>query len=253
MATYVIGDVQGCFESLRSLLTKIQFDSAVDRLLFTGDLVNRGPNNLQVLQFIKGLGKSADAVLGNHDLHLISRHFGFGKTKKSDTLNDVLQSKQANELINWLMQRPFVLNVENFLLVHAGFGADWSLKKIESAALKMSERLNDKTMRAEIFANEKFPEEMSIMTTIRMCDRNGEKIKYSGSPELAPPGYIPWFVVRNPELNEGKTILFGHWAGMGARKFKQYVCLDSGCVWGGKLTAMRLSDQKFFSVPSVEI
>jgi bis(5'-nucleosyl)-tetraphosphatase (symmetrical) len=244
--------VQGCFDSLQSLLTKIQFDPAFDRILFTGDLVNRGPKNLETLQFVKGLGRAADAVLGNHDLHLIGRYFGLTKEKKSDTLNDILKSRQAPELLEWLMGRPFVLQVEDFLLVHAGFGFDWTLKKIESAALKMSEKLHNKSQRQEIFGNDKFPEEMRTMTTIRVVDKNGERVKYNGPPELAPPGNIPWFIARYPQLNEGKTVIFGHWAALGARKMGNYISLDSGCVWGGKLSALRLSDRKLYSVPAVE-
>lgn len=250
--TYVIGDVQGCLDSLQSLLTKIHFDPAADRLLFTGDLVNRGPKSLATLQFIRGLGKSAEAVLGNHDLHLIARYFGMGKVKKSDTIDDVLTSKAAADLIGWLQRRPFAIQEDRHLLVHAGLATDWSIKKIETIAAKLSERLNDRVQREELLAGEKFSDEIRILTTIRMCKKNGELQKYSGPPELAPGGYIPWFIARDPVLNENKTVLFGHWAALGARKMKGYISLDSGCVWGGKLTAVRLSDQKLLSVPAVE-
>lgn len=252
LATYVIGDVQGCFDTLRALLTEIRFDPSVDRILFTGDLVNRGPKNVETLQFIKGLGNAADTVLGNHELHLIGRHFGFSKEKKNDTLEDILQSPMRTELIEWIISRPFVLQVEDFLLVHAGVGHDWSLKKIHSIALTMSEMLQNPKERQVIFSGEKFPEEIRTMTTIRAVDKNGQRIKYSGPPELAPPGALAWFIARNPELNEGKTIVFGHWAALGARKMGPYISLDSGCVWGGKLTALRLNDRKLFSVSAIE-
>lgn len=252
VTTYVIGDVQGCLDSLQSLLTKLQFNQTTDRLLFTGDLVNRGPKSLATLQFIRALGKSAEAVLGNHDLHLIARFFGLSKSKKSDTLDDILTSKSASDLIGWLLRRPFVLQEDRYLLVHAGLATDWSLKKIETTALKLSERLNDRVQREELFAGDKFSDDIRTLTTIRMCSKNGEQLKYSGPPEQAPAGYIPWFIARDPALNLDKTILFGHWAALGARKMKSYISLDSGCVWGGKLTALRLSDQKLISVPAIE-
>lgn len=252
MTTYVIGDVQGCLGSLHSLLTKLHFDPASDRLLFTGDLVNRGPRSLETLQFIRGLGKSAEAVLGNHDLHLIARFYGKGKSKKSDTIDDILTSKSAADLIGWLVKRPFALQEGQYLLVHAGLATDWTLKKIESITLKLSEHLNDRVLREELLAGEKFPDDIRTLTTIRMCNKNGELLRYSGPPEQAPAGSIPWFVARDPALNDKKTVLFGHWAALGARKMGGYICLDSGCVWGGKLTALRLSDQKLISVPAVE-
>ena len=214
MATYAIGDVHGCFQALQRLLRKIVYDPRQDRLWFVGDLVNRGPKSLQVLRFVKNLGDRAVVVLGNHDLHLVSEHEGFDTARKGDTFDDVLGAPDRKELVDWLRTRPMMHVEGNWAMVHAR----WDCLHVI----------------------------VNTMTRLRFCTQEG-KMDLKAKGTTPPPDYVPWFALRRDK----ETIVCGHWSALGVRIAPKLAALDSGCVWGGKLTALRLEDRAVFEVPCV--
>lgn len=252
MSTYVIGDVQGCYDTLVALLKRVSFDRKKDRAWFVGDLVNRGPKSLEVLRFIKDLGRSATAVLGNHDLHLIGRHAGIRRAKDGDTLDAVLAAPDAEALIQWLAERPLLFREGPVTLVHAGLRPEWTLADAERAAVSLATRIRDPNARRALYERDEYPPELKALATIRTCHVDGTLCKHNGTPETAPKGCHPWFEVAGRKSHGESTILFGHWSALGYRKGDDYVALDSGCVWGRTLTAYRLEDGRTFSEPAVE-
>jgi bis(5'-nucleosyl)-tetraphosphatase (symmetrical) len=267
MATYAIGDVQGCFDELQALLAQIHFDPAHDRLWFTGDLVNRGLQSLQVLRFVKKL-PGAIIVLGNHDLHLLA--LASGNSFQNHTLQAVLGAPDCNELVIWLRQQPLLhydANL-NYAMVHAGLPPQWTLAEAqqytqEVTALLQSERWTE--MMENMYSNspaqwqnalEGWPRLRYIVnafTRMRFCDSHGRlELIYKGTIGGQPTGYWPWFKI--PE-RRSKTlpIVFGHWAALrGVADEPNVYALDTGCIWGHCLTAMRLEDKKRFSVPCIQ-
>ncbi len=266
MAIYAIGDVQGCFNELNILLDKVQFSRCIDRLWFTGDLVNRGPNSLETLRFIKSLGESATVVLGNHDLHLLACYYGKGKLHKSDTLNAILSAVDCDEILDWLRRRPLLHYEENYCLVHAGLPPQWNLSLARKCANKVENILRNTDKIVEFFSRmygdypmkweEKLDEWSMIrfivnaFTRMRYCTRDGAiDIHYKGSPGSQRTDLVPWF--DHPNRQSGSlNIVFGHWSTLGMVKKKGIYCLDTGCLWGGKLTALRLDGGtgKYFQV-----
>lgn len=251
MATYAIGDVQGCSATLKRLVKAIGFNPAKDKLRFVGDLVNRGPDNLGVLRFVKGLGKNAETVLGNHDLHLLARASGASLAKELDTLDDVLQAKDRSELVEWLASKPLVLSEEGRLFVHAGFPPTWT----PSDALRENRRLQlllrDPEERVRLIGREGSDAALKAMTSMRTIKNDGSLCKYSGPPKDAPDGCKPWF--EHPDRKtRGTTVVFGHWSALGFKQGRDYVALDTGCVWGESLTAIRLEDGKVHSERCVD-
>ncbi len=243
MATYVIGDVQGCFITLERLLVRIDFDPSHDRLWFVGDLVNRGPSSLDVLRFIRELDDRAVVVLGNHDLHLIARSRGTRERKPRDTFDDVLEAPDRDALIEWLLNRPLLHREGDHVMVHAGLLPQWSLEEAEALARKAEKKLRDdrldKSLRIAVDA----------FTRLRTCTESGEMcLDFAGPPEQAPAGCRPWFELA--EIPGATTIFFGHWASLGLHLGTNAIGLDTGCVWGGALTALRLEDRKLVQEPS---
>ena len=263
MRTYAIGDVQGCYEPLRRLLDKIGFDEAADRLWFVGDLVNRGPDSLSVLRFVKGLGPSAVAVMGNHDLHLMCRAEGIAPPKRLDTLDDVLSAGDRDELIGWLRRLPFIHREGGYVLSHAGLLPQWSTLKAAELAREVESRLRGadyrdflryqagyhvSTWSDDLSGFARWSCIASVFTRLRCCTAGGDMaLSFSGLPADAPAGFSPWFAL--PRASADETILYGHWSALGLHLENDTVCLDSGCVWGGPLTALRLEDRKIFQVP----
>ena len=251
MATWVVGDVQGCFTTLRRLLARIRYRQGRDRIGFVGDLVNRGPDSLGVLRWARDQGDSVACVLGNHDLHLLARREGVTAPRK-DTLAPVLDAPDADELCDWLAALPFVHEEEGFLLVHAGFLPGWGLADIERAASEARNALrrDRRGFLASLYAlrNAASSERggadalaASVFTRLRIVDAGGQPaFDFDGPPEAIPAGHGPWFEAAS--LPAGRTVLFGHWAALGLMVSERAVCLDSGCVWEGSLTAMRLED-----------
>ena len=265
MAIFAIGDVQGCYDELRELIDKIAFDPKRDRLWFVGDLVNRGPNSLAVLRYVRGLGDRAISVLGNHDLHLIAVARGFARLRDDDTLSEVLKAPDRDELIDWLRCLPMMHVEGDKALVHAGLPPQWSVNKASTLAGEVEAALRGP-------GHHKFLENLygskpsrwkdslkgwdrlrvivNAMTRMRFCSMDGElDFKSKGESTNGPPGFIPWFEVAGRK-SAGTTLIFGHWSALGLRVMPDVLALDSGCVWGGKLSAIRLDDRQLTQVGS---
>lgn len=241
MATYAIGDVQGCGRTLGRLLERIDFDAERDRLLLLGDLVNRGPDNVGVLRRVRALGDRAVSVLGNHDLHLLARADGARPAKRRDTLGDVLEAPDREALVGWLRERPLMHREGEWVCVHAGLLPRWSLAEAAERARGLERRIRA----GETLHNHP---ELSVFTRLRFIDGDGVP---DYGPKCAPeeaPDATPWFQAR--PADPGTTVLFGHWASLGLMLAPGYAGLDTGCVWGDRLTAYRLEDGAVISVPS---
>ena len=264
--TYAIGDVQGCFDDLLRLLDKIDFDPAEDRLWFTGDLVNKGPNSLNILRFVKGLGDSAITVLGNHDLYLLAAAAGAAKHKNTDTIAGILAAHDCDELLFWLRHQPVLHHDDalGYTMVHAGLPPQWDLV----AALARAQELEAVLRNAgyeELLGSlqeekpDRWSEELEglarlqfivkCFTQIRYCDREG-RLDLSGERRAAAKKKrsMPWFQVPMRAHSDMK-IIFGHWASLDTKKTRTtgIYPLDTGCSNGGKFTAMRLGDERIFS------
>jgi len=258
MATYAIGDIQGCYDPLCRLLDEIGFDADGDTLWLTGDLVNRGPKSLRTLRFVKSLGDSAITVLGNHDLHLLALATGaIDYSPRFETLEKVLAAPDLDDLVDWLRQQPLAHYSKKLdtLLVHAGTLPLWSVKKTLARAAEVEQILQGPkcaTLLAKMYANRprKWSGELggyarlrfiiNTLTRMRMLtNKVGLNFSHTGSPWRGRRDLRPWFEFHNSAL--GRTrIVFGHWSALGLVVLPELVCLDTGCVWGRQLTAMRL-------------
>lgn len=258
MATYAIGDVQACFDELCRLLDEVRF-SGKDTLWFVGDLVNRGPKSLEVLRFVRGLGGRAVSVLGNHDLHLVTQLEGFERPRKDDTFQDVLAAPDARELVDWLRRRPMMHVEGRYAMVHAGLLPQWTIEKAAILAREVEAALAGPDYRA-FLANMygSTPDEWSdalagwdrlrvivnAMTRLRFCTPEG-KMDFRAKGVRPPAGYSPWFDLRR----DSQVLICGHWSALGLKLDDKLAALDSGCVWGGQLSALRLEDRALFQVP----
>ncbi len=272
MSTYAIGDVQGCHQELLSLLDRINFDENTDRLWFTGDLVNRGPKSLETLRFVRQLDDKAVTVLGNHDLHLLAIANGQAQyMHKGDTLEAILAAEDKDELLNWLRHLPLLHRDKQlgFVLIHAGLPPQWTVEQASTHALEV-ETVMAGDLYMEFFANmygntpDSWSEALcgwdrlrvitNYFTRLRYCDADGKmEFKEKSVPGTQALPYQPWFEIEN-RVNKDQKILFGHWAALRDYKVNYkhlgVYPLDTGCLWGGCLTALRLEDEKWFSVPS---
>jgi bis(5'-nucleosyl)-tetraphosphatase (symmetrical) len=263
MATYAIGDVQGCREALEDLLDVIRFDPAADRLWLAGDLVARGPDSLGVLRLVKSLG-AAETVLGNHDLHLLAVHHGIRQAKPKDRTAPILEAADRAELMDWLRQRPLLLAdaAHDCVLTHAGIPPLWSAETAAQLAREVEYALQGAEISvflADMYGNEptRWSPELSgttrlrvitnYLTRMRLLSADGAlDLEHKEGLDVIPPGLHPWFALPNPALTV-RTVLFGHWAALeGGTGNPRFVALDTGCVWGRFLTAYRLDDGAFF-------
>ncbi|WP_347258420.1 symmetrical bis(5'-nucleosyl)-tetraphosphatase [Methylocaldum sp.] len=259
MAIYAIGDVQGCFAELQRLLDQIRFDPAEDRLWFTGDLVNRGPQSLETLRFIRSLGDRAVTVLGNHDLHLLAVAHGVSRTKRKDTFSDVLTAPDRDILVDWLRRRPLLFRDGAFYLIHAGLPPQWSAEDAERYAKEVESCLQGDDF-VELFRHmygdqpDLWTETLqgwdrlrfitNCFTRVRYCDRYGRTdFKEKGGPGTQPSHLMPWFKVPGRK-SAGAEIVFGHWSTLGFYADDDVYGIDTGCLWGGELTALRLDGEK---------
>lgn len=265
MATYAIGDVQGCYVELRALLKEIRFDERCDRLWFVGDLVNRGPGSLRTLRFVKRLQDRAVTVLGNHDLHLIALACGLGRMRDDDTLNDVLEAPDCGELIDWMRTLPLLHVADHHVMVHAGLLPQWSIAKAQVLAREVEEELRGPRYREflgsmygskpdqwqdELRGVDRLRVIVNAMTRMRFCSVDGRMdFKTKGESARAPAGCVPWFDVPT-RGTQNATIICGHWSALGLKLLPNLIALDAGCVWGGKLTAIRLEDRAIAQVHS---
>ena len=258
MAIYAIGDIQGCYSELCRLLEKIEFDSSLDTLWFCGDLVNRGPESLQTLRFVKSLGSSAVTVLGNHDLHLLALHHGVKKSRDTSCLDEILESPDRDELLNWLQQRPLLHydELHKAVLVHAGIHPAWGLSKARKLAGEVETALRGDQ------AAEYFLKMYGNKPTIWSDDIDGAKrlrfitnvftrMRYFRTPQELdfdangnPRKYLsseltPWYEIE-ATLRDDIRVLFGHWSTLPVGCYGRCFALDGGCVWGGHMVALRI-------------
>ncbi|MBC2654500.1 symmetrical bis(5'-nucleosyl)-tetraphosphatase [Pseudomonas sp. MSSRFD41] len=259
MATYAVGDLQGCLEPLQCLLEQVAFDPARDRLWLVGDLVNRGPQSLDTLRYLYSIRESLVCVLGNHDLHLLAAWRNIERLKKSDTLREILQAPDCEELLQWLRQQQLMHYDEtrNVAMVHAGIAPQWSLKKALKYAAEVEQALRDDNLFEPfldgMYGNDpaKWDSELkgvtrlrvitNYFTRMRFCSSDGKlDLKTKEGLDTAPAGYAPWFSHKERKTRELK-IIFGHWAALEGQCNEPGVfALDSGCVWGGSMTLMNV-------------
>ncbi len=255
MALYAIGDVQGCDRELGALLDEIGFAAGRDRLWFVGDLVNRGPDSAAVLRRIRGLGDAAVSVLGNHDLHFLAGAFGKGRLRGGDTLDDLLRAPDRKALIDWLLARPLLHAEHGRLLLHAGLPPQWTAavaaecaREFERALQHGPERVLD-SMYGDapdlwspgIDGAERMRFTVNCLTRLRYVDGDGRLVlRFKDAPDRSrSASLVPWFEASDRAWR-GTKVVFGHWSTLGFFRDADVIGLDTGCVWGGRLTALRL-------------
>jgi bis(5'-nucleosyl)-tetraphosphatase (symmetrical) len=265
MSHYVVGDIQGCYAEFAQLLDLLAFDPARDRLWLVGDLVNRGPDSLSVLRHVKSLGAAATTVLGNHDLHLLIVAAGHRAAHPHDTLSAILEASDRDELLDWLRRRPLVVREGELLLVHAGLLPSWT--PTDAVALSSEVETVMASPAYDDFLRQLYGDEparwdnrlaghdrlrviVNACTRMRFCSADDTmELKEKRGPERVPAGFAPWFA--HPERKSaGVTVLCGHWSTLDLLFAPNVMMLDSGCLWGGTLSAARLDDGRLFQVPS---
>ena len=259
MTTWAIGDVHACRDELQALLERIRFDAARDHLCFVGDLVNRGPHSAATLRFVRALGDAATVVLGNHDLHLLAAASGHRTPRSKDTFDDVLAAPDRDELLDWLRHRPLLHHDADrgFTLAHAGLHPAWDLVTAQGLAREVEAQLrapdydrvftwmygdDPAAWSPELAGPERHRFAINAFTRMRYCTAEGRlDLKASGPPGTQPAGLLPWFEVPG-RANADLRIVFGHWSTLGYAARTGVYALDSGCLWGGALTALCLDD-----------
>ncbi|SEM77672.1 Bis(5'nucleosyl)-tetraphosphatase, ApaH [Pseudomonas sp. ok272] len=271
MATYAVGDLQGCLDSLLCLLKRVSFDPQKDRLWLVGDLVNRGPQSLETLRYLYSIRESLVCVLGNHDLHLLAAGHNIERLKKSDTLREILDAPDGKELLAWLRQQKLLHydEIRDIALVHAGIPPQWSLRKALKYAAEVEAALRDDNLFAPyldgMYGNDpaKWDSDLkgvtrlrvitNYFTRMRFCTSEGKlDLKGKEGADTAPPGYAPWFTYKDRKTH-GLKIIFGHWAALeGQCNEPGIFALDTGCVWGGAMTLMNVDTLERLSCPCDE-
>ncbi len=268
MATLAIGDVQGCYDQLMRLLDRAGYDDRRDILWFVGDLVNRGPRSLETLRFVKGLGGRQVTVLGNHDLALLVVAQGIKKPHKGDTFGDVLSAPDRDELLDWLRRQKLMHVERDCAMVHAGLPPQWSVQQALALAREAEQALagpGHREFLSNMYGNEparwhdglegydRLRIIINAMTRMRLATAEGT-LEFSHKLGLdgMPAGYLPWYDVP-ARASRDTTIIFGHWAALGLLQRADVICLDSGCVWGRALSALRLEDRRLFQLDCREL
>lgn len=263
MSTYVIGDLQGCLPKLSELLDRVRSACPDPRFVFVGDLVNRGPSSLATLREVRGLGHTASMVLGNHDLHLLAVAHGIRKPHPSDTLDDVLDAPDRDELLDWLRRQPLALMEDGQLIVHAGVPPQWTAARTMALAGEVEAVLrgpNWLDFLRHMYGNtpDRWDDSLTgvdrlrcivnALTRIRFCTADGRmELASAKGVETALPGYMRWFDVPGRKT-EDVTVVFGHWSTLGLTMRPNLISLDTGCLWGGQLTAVCLQDRSVIQV-----
>ena len=261
MATYAIGDIQGCYDQLRALLDRVAFDPCGDTVWLVGDLVSRGPKSLETLRYLRGLGDAAVTVLGNHDLNLLAVAAGVRKPHGSDAVDEVLRAPDRDELLEWLRTRRMMHADSRYAMVHAGLLPQWSIPRALELAGEVEAALrsdNHRELLARMYGNaparwndsltgyDRLRVIVNAMTRLRLCDAQGTmEFSHKTGLEGAPAGYVPWFDVPG-RASTGTPIICGHWAALGLMLRDDLLAIDTGCVWGRGLTALRLDDRKLY-------
>lgn len=268
MASYAIGDIQGCHEQLLALLDKINFDKNHDMLWFCGDLVNRGPRSLDTLRFVYQLGDRAITVLGNHDLHLLAAAYDPSHNYPVTSLEEILAAPDREELINWLRHRPLFHqdNTLGYNMVHAGIPPQWDLQQTQQYASEVEQVLRHQPLEflSNMYGNkpnrwdntlqgwDRIRYITNCLTRLRYCDNQGQlELTYNGAPGGQPAPFIPWFKVAQ-RATQNERIIFGHWSSLGEINHGNVFALDTGCLWGGALTALCLETQQLISLKCPE-
>ena len=265
MPTYAIGDIQGCLDELILLLDRINFDARRDRLWFTGDLINRGPKSAQTLRFIRDLGDTAIVVLGNHDLFLLMLNAGVGKLHRGDTMHEIFDQPDKEELLTWLKSRQLAHFEDGHLLVHAGVLPQWDARKVIALAHEVEIAVRDDpslfadlrggkpdTWDDDLEGHDRLRLLINAFTRMRFItplkkSGGGAQMEFATKIDVAPPGYIPWY--DDPRRATRKVhVIYGHWASAGLILRDDISGIDTGCIWGRQLTALRLEDRKLFQV-----
>ncbi len=257
MAIYAVGDLQGCLDPFRRLLDRLAFDPAEDRLWLVGDIVNRGPQSLESLRFVRELGEAAVTVLGNHDLNLLAVAFGNRRPRKKDTLDPILEAPDRDPLLDWLRSRPLLHHdpALGFAMVHAGLAPEWDLAQARAMAREVEAALagpDFRTLLVQMYGDrpdrwdpelegiERLRFAINCFTRLRYLSRDGAlRLETKAAPGQQPADELPWFEA--PGRRSADTrIVFGHWSTLGALEKNNAFATDTGCVWGGRLTALRL-------------
>lgn len=272
MSTYVIGDLQGCFDELLELLDAIDYDIAKDHLWFVGDIVNRGPKSLDCLKFVKQLNQQgkADMVLGNHDFHLLAAYSGLDKfVSKSDTLKPILENEEVDDLIDWLRQQPLMVShpIYHAVMVHAGIPPQWSIKEAKGYAKEVEAQLarddwqdflvnhlfgsEPDTWQSGLTGYDRLRYIVNAFARMRYCRADGKlEFKLKSAPQdnqTTESEYQPWFIFPNRK-NKDYDIFFGHWSTLGAIDAYQVHATDTGCLWGGKMTAYCIESKQRYTI-----
>ncbi|CAM2963134.1 bis(5'-nucleosyl)-tetraphosphatase (symmetrical) ApaH [Vibrio mytili] len=263
MATYIVGDIQGCFDELQRLLEQVSFSPEHDQLWLAGDLVARGPKSLETLRFVKSLGNSAKVVLGNHDLHLLAVAHGIKKLKDKDKTAAIFSAPDRDELLNWLSQQPLLAEHDEFVMCHAGVSPQWDLATARQCAREVESLLESDDLPwllHNMYSNtpdywddslqglDRYRYIINAFTRMRFCFSDGRLDMDCKLPpsQLSGNELLPWFDLPQ-RVALGKTVLFGHWAALQGYSGEQVIGLDTGCVWGGSLTMIRWEDKQVFS------
>ncbi|RCL44947.1 MAG: symmetrical bis(5'-nucleosyl)-tetraphosphatase [Candidatus Thioglobus sp.] len=259
MATYAIGDIQGCYQQLRQLLDKLAFDANQDRLWLVGDLVNRGPQSLQTLQYIRSLGSAVSCVLGNHDIHLIACHAGVKTCKPSSSLTQILRHPEADDIVTWLRHQPLLHFDQhlNWLMVHAGLLPQWDFALAQQCAQAVEAQLKSADYaeflrdaygdtpaqwQDNLSPQERLRISLNAFTRLRVCDQYGRmNFEFKGELGAQAEDLHAWFEV--PRKSSQLRIVFGHWSALGLKRSKNILAIDTGCLWGQQLTAARLDTE----------
>lgn len=263
MAHYAIGDLQGCFDEFQKLLAHIGFNHGSDTLWLVGDIVNRGPKSLACLRYIKQHESSIRTVLGNHDLHLLAIAYGQGVLKRGDTVGDILQADDCRILLDWLRSRPLMLHNERYVVVHAGIWPQWTVSEARLRADEVADALQTRPdwFFANMYGNtpdtdharnetERLRFATNVLTRMRALHRNGRMdFDYKGTLAGLPPHLLPWF--RSPDRQHlSHQTVFGHWSALGLYRGNSVFGIDTGALWGGRLTALDLGTEQIFQVAS---
>ncbi|ROV61842.1 bis(5'-nucleosyl)-tetraphosphatase (symmetrical) [Vibrio ponticus] len=267
MATYIVGDIQGCFDELKQLLNTVQFNPTQDQLWLAGDLVARGPKSLETLRFVKQLGDNARVVLGNHDLHLLAVSLGIHRVKDKDQTAPIFAAEDKDELLTWLRHQPLMAEHEEFVMSHAGISPQWDLATARANAKEVEQILqsHDWTWLIEnMYANqpdlwdnklegiERYRYIINAFTRMRFCFADARLDMDCKLPpqEVTGDELVPWFELPS-RIRLDKAVIFGHWAALEGHQSDQEIGLDTGCVWGGSLTMLRWEDKQFFTQPAL--
>lgn len=259
MATYAIGDIQGCYHALQALLARIEFNPETDRLWLVGDLINRGSGSLDVLRWCYSHQESLRVVLGNHDLHALVVANGIVSAHKGDTLDALLAAEDRDVLLDWLRHQPLAYHQDNYLMVHAGLLPQWTAEQAVSYAAEVEAALQGDDYLyflrhmygnmpnywdASLTGIDRLRVITNAMTRLRVCTAAGEmEFKFKGELQDVPDGYLPWFDVPG-RATQQTEVIFGHWSALGLQQRANLFALDTGCLWGGKLTAMEIHTRK---------